>query len=128
MARFKGDLWDRSKDGNRREERSFARFAIIATAVFVLFMLVTLQAEAARATLIVFFLALDVLTSGFFIHSGLMSRQSLIDALVVLPFMWLGMWLGTRWFHSVDEAQFKRYVLLFLILVSVVGMGRALLR
>ncbi|HIR83305.1 MAG TPA: septum formation initiator family protein [Candidatus Cryptobacteroides pullicola] len=40
MARFKGDLWDRSKDGNRREERSFARFAIIATAVFVLFMLV----------------------------------------------------------------------------------------
>ena len=41
--------------------------------------------------------------------------------------MWLGMWLGTRWFHSVDEAQFKRYVLLFLILVSVVGMGRALL-
>lgn len=94
----------------------------------VLFMLITLPVEAARATLIVFFLALDVLTSGFFIHSGLMSRQSLVDALVVLPFMWLGMWLGTRWFHRVDEARFKRYVLLFLILISVIGMGRALLR
>ena len=94
----------------------------------VLFMLVTLPAEAARATLIVFFLALDVLTSCFFVHSGLMSWQSVVDALVVLPFMWIGMWLGTRWFHSVDEARFKRYVLLFLILVSVVGMGRALLR
>lgn len=94
----------------------------------VLFMLVTLPATAARATLIVFFLALDVLTSAFFIHSGLMSRQSLLDALAALPFMWLGMWIGARWFHSVDEARFKRCVLFFLILVSVVGMGRALLR
>lgn len=40
MFRFKGDLWDRSKDGNRREERSFARFAVIATAIFILFMFV----------------------------------------------------------------------------------------
>lgn len=93
----------------------------------VLFMLVTLPAGAARATLIVFFLALDVLTSGFFIHSGLMSLQSLADALVALPFMWLGMWLGARWFHHVDERRFKRYVMFFLVLVSVVGMGRALL-
>lgn len=94
----------------------------------VLFMLVTLPAEAARATLIVFFLALDVLTSAFFIHSGLMSLQSLIDALAALPFMWVGMWIGTRWFHHVDEQRFKRHVMFFLILVSVVGMGRALLR
>lgn len=93
----------------------------------VLFMLVTLPAATARATLIVFFLALDVLTSGFFIHSGLMTLQSLVDALVALPFMWIGMWIGTRWFHHVDERRFKRYVMLFLILVSVVGMGRALL-
>lgn len=93
----------------------------------VLFMLVTLPAEAARATLIVFFLALDVLTSGFFIHSGLMSLQSLVDALAALPFMWGGMWLGARWFHQVDERRFKRYVMFFLVLVSVVGMGRALL-
>lgn len=40
MFRFGKDLWDRSKDGNRREERSFARFAVIATAVFIVFMFV----------------------------------------------------------------------------------------
>ncbi len=34
------DLWDRSKDGNRKEQRSFLRYAIVATAIFVLFMLV----------------------------------------------------------------------------------------
>lgn len=94
----------------------------------VIFMLATLPAAAARSTIIVLFLAFDIQTSCFFAYSGLMTWQTIVDALVVLPFMWLGMWLGTRWFHSVDEARFKRYVLLFLILISVVGMGRALMR
>ncbi|MCH5172726.1 MAG: septum formation initiator family protein [Bacteroidales bacterium] len=39
MGKFK-DIWDRDKDGNRAEQRSFLRFAIIATAVFVLFLFV----------------------------------------------------------------------------------------
>ncbi len=34
------DLWDRGKDGSRREQRSFVRYAIIATAVCALFLLV----------------------------------------------------------------------------------------
>lgn len=38
MVKFK-DIWDRSKDGRKREQRSFIRFAIIATAAFALFML-----------------------------------------------------------------------------------------
>ena len=33
-GKFK-DIWDRSKDGNRKEQRSFLRFFIVATAVFV---------------------------------------------------------------------------------------------
>ena len=56
-----------------------------------------------------------------------MTWQSALDALVVLPFMWLGMWLGTRWFHRVDEALFRRCVMFFLMVVSVVGMIRALI-
>ena len=33
-GKFK-DIWNRDKDGNKREQRSFLRFVIIATAVFV---------------------------------------------------------------------------------------------
>lgn len=33
------DIWDRSKDGSRRAQRSFVRFAIVSTAIFVIFML-----------------------------------------------------------------------------------------
>ena len=37
MGKFK-DIWDRSKDGNRAPQRSFFRFAIVITAIFVLFL------------------------------------------------------------------------------------------
>ena len=37
MGKF-NEIWDRSKDGNRAPQRSFARFAIVVTAIFVLFL------------------------------------------------------------------------------------------
>jgi Septum formation initiator. len=38
MARRTKDIWNRDKDGNRKEQRSFIRYAIVATAVFLLFL------------------------------------------------------------------------------------------
>ena len=38
MSKYTKDLWNRDKDGNRKEQRSFLRYAIIATVVFLLFM------------------------------------------------------------------------------------------
>ena len=37
MVKFK-DIWNPDKDGNRKEQRSFLRFAIVATALFVIFL------------------------------------------------------------------------------------------
>ena len=39
MGKFK-DIWDKSKDGSRDPHRSFLRFAIVITAVFVLFLFI----------------------------------------------------------------------------------------
>ena len=39
MAKYTKDIWDRSKDGSRKEQRSFLRYAIVATVIFLLFML-----------------------------------------------------------------------------------------
>ncbi len=36
----KNNIWNREKDGNRREQRSFLRYAIVATALMVLFLFV----------------------------------------------------------------------------------------
>ena len=40
MAKYSKDLWNRDKDGSRREQRSFLRYALVATALFLVFMLV----------------------------------------------------------------------------------------
>jgi len=34
------DIWDRNKDGNRREQRSFIRVAIVALAISLLFLFI----------------------------------------------------------------------------------------
>ena len=38
MAKYTKDIWDPDKDGNRKEQRSFLRYAIVATALFLLFL------------------------------------------------------------------------------------------
>ena len=39
MGKFR-DFWDKSKDGNRHAQRSFLRFAIVLTLLFILFLLI----------------------------------------------------------------------------------------
>jgi len=39
MGKF-SNIWNRSKDGTNHEERSFVRYAIISTAIFLLFICV----------------------------------------------------------------------------------------
>ena len=40
MSKVSKDIWNREKDGNRAGQRSFLRFAIVITAVFVLFLFI----------------------------------------------------------------------------------------
>ena len=39
MARKSKDIWNPDKDGNKKEQRSFLRYAIVATALFLVFLL-----------------------------------------------------------------------------------------
>ena len=38
MAKYTKDIWNRDKDGSKREQRSFIRYAIVATVLFLLFL------------------------------------------------------------------------------------------
>ena len=40
MAKTFKDIWDRSKDGSKKEQRGFLRFVIVATAIFLVVLLV----------------------------------------------------------------------------------------
>lgn len=47
MGKFK-NIWNRSKDGANREERSFVRYAIVATVIALLFVTVIKHDNALR--------------------------------------------------------------------------------
>lgn len=40
MSKIFKDIWDKGKDGSKKEERSFLRYFVIATAIFLLVLLV----------------------------------------------------------------------------------------
>ena len=40
MASVFKNIWDRSKDGSKKEQRGFIRFVIVATAIFLVILLV----------------------------------------------------------------------------------------
>ena len=83
-------------------------------------------AAVGRASLIAFFLFTDVWASLFYWQQDLIYRGTLIFTVVFLVPMAMGMWIGNRWFVSVDEARFKKVVLALLMAISVVGLVKAL--
>ena len=85
-----------------------------------------LGAAVGRASLIAFFLFTDVWASLFYWQQGLISLDTIIFTLVFMVPMFGGMWFGNRWFSTVDEARFRKVVLALLMIISVVGLVKAL--
>jgi hypothetical protein len=70
---------------------------------------------AGRASLIAYFLLTDVIGLAAFGHQGLVSAQSVLLALILLPPLLAGVWLGARSFRRADPQRFRRWVLLILV-------------
>ncbi len=83
---------------------------------------------AGRASLIVFFLATDII--GLALLSGMTSfvtSQTMLRALIYLPALLAGVWIGHRAFKGVDEAKFRKAVLLLLAALAVIVLIRGIL-
>jgi uncharacterized protein len=83
-------------------------------------------AAAGRASLIFYFLMTDLTGLGFLAREGLVTRESAFKALIFLPPLALGIWLGARSFKGSDPAQFRRIVLIVLALLALVTAAQAL--
>lgn len=71
-----------------------------------------------RATLIFYFLATDMLALAWMAPQGMITRPSLVLALLFLPALFAGVWLGARLFKSADPKTFRRWVLFILALLA----------
>jgi uncharacterized membrane protein YfcA len=81
--------------------------------------------RAFRATLATVFTGCGAVSLGLFIVGGEVSPRALDLALVGIPAIALGWWLGDRVFHRVPAERFRGLVLVALILASTITIVRS---
>jgi hypothetical protein len=83
-------------------------------------------AAAGRASMIAFFLITDIMGLAWQSWSGLINMTTLWRALIFLPALTGGIWIGNRGFMTADPADFRRWVLRLLMLLAALAGAKAL--
>ena len=84
-------------------------------------------AVAGRASLTAFFLATDVIGLANQSVHGLVTKDAAIRALIYLPALLAGVWVGARSFKGTDPEMFRKAVLVLLaVLAMMIGAKAAL--
>ena len=81
---------------------------------------------AGRASLIAYFLLTDLMGLAAFGHQGLVTLPNLILALLLLPPLTAGVWLGARSFRTADPQRFRKWVLVILLVLAFITAAQGL--
>jgi uncharacterized membrane protein YfcA len=84
-------------------------------------------AAIGRASIIFFFLFTDLLGVGYFATQGIVTAQSFVQAALWLPALLVGVWIGAHGFRRMNQDAFRRWVLVILIALALLGIGKAAL-
>ena len=85
-------------------------------------------AAIGRASIIFFFLFTDALGVGYFAtQEGMVTVQTFIQAVAWLPALLVGVWIGAHGFRRMNEQVFRRWVLVILVALALLGIGKAAL-
>ena len=76
---------------------------------------------AGRASLVAYFLGTDMIALPLLAREGLLTYDSALRALLFLPPLIIGIWLGSRSFKTADPKSFRKIVLLILAVLAVVS-------
>jgi uncharacterized protein len=101
-------------------------FGIGGPPVILFFFSSPAGAAAGRASMIAFFLITDVTGLAWQGWSGLLSVTTFWHAVLFVPALIGGLWLGNRGFLHADPVQFRRWVLRLLVLLAALAGGKAL--
>lgn len=74
---------------------------------------------AGRASLIAYFLATDLIGLAFQSREGLITWDGFMRAVIFLPALLAGVWLGARSFKGADPAVFRKWVLVILAVLAI---------
>jgi uncharacterized membrane protein YfcA len=81
---------------------------------------------AGRASLIAYFLMTDVIGLAFLSREGLITWPTFYMALIFLPSLILGNWIGARGFMRADPATFRKGVLILLAVLAVLSAAKGI--
>lgn len=76
-------------------------------------------AAAGRASMVAFFMATDVIGLANQSTHGLITRETVMRAIIYLPALLAGIWLGARSFKGADPEKFRSSVLLILAFLAL---------
>lgn len=85
-----------------------------------------IAAPVFRATLIAYLTLVCLIALPSLWWAGLLSAQSFVFLAAMAPMMALGLWVGGRRFTSASPHDFKKFTLLLLAALSVMGLVRSL--
>jgi uncharacterized membrane protein YfcA len=80
------------------------------------------SASRSRANIIIWAFAGAVLIAAAYVYGGAVTNVELLRAAILAPFYLGAIFLGSRLFRGIDEALFRRSVLIILICGSIAGM------
>ena len=87
-----------------------------------------IEAAIFRATMIVYLTGLDMITLPLLWAGGLVTWETAIAVSMAFPILGVGIWLGSRQFLSASPSTFRRFAVMLLLALSVLGLLRVLLR
>ena len=79
-----------------------------------------------RASIIAYFLGTDLIALPLLAGEGLITAETVVRALILLPALIAGVWVGARSFRGADPAVFRKWVLAILALLAVVTAAKGL--
>lgn len=86
-----------------------------------------IAAPVFRATMIAYLTGLDLITLPLMWHSGLVTSDTALAAVMAFPLLGLGVWLGGRQFLSASPATFRKFAVMLLLTLSGLGLIRFIL-
>ena len=86
-----------------------------------------MSATLFRATLIAYFPLLDLYSAPLMWWNGMVSGDTLVAAALSLPVIGVGIWLGGRHFLHTDPQDFRRFAILLLAFLAVLGLVKSVI-
>ncbi len=86
-----------------------------------------MEAARFRATMIVYLTGLDLITMPLLWAGGLVTWETALGVGLAFPLLGLGVWLGGRRFLAASPSTFRRFAVMLLLTLSVLGLLRAMI-